>query len=316
MKPLALRPLGLGEIVDRALTLYLRNFATLTGTVLVVIFIPMSIGQFFLLDAQSGEFQTFFRILQHPGAAPPATPLADMISFPELMLGYLTLFFTAVLGLFANNAVAVNVAAVYTGRVPSVSAGLRATFRRWGALLGLFFLGLLIALSAYVLLFAMLFAGIFGIVGAAAALPAAMRSWPMITLLVLCGIVLFLAVVAIALLLVLAFTFAGYAVVIEGRSVIDAIGSGLSRVFNRKEWGRALVVLIVALLIGLGVSMVSGTVELLLLFVPGTQSIVAILSAIVAVAAAAVQTVFYAVYYYDVRIRREGFDLEMALQRL
>jgi hypothetical protein len=311
-----LRPLGIGEIIDRAVTLYLRNFVPLTATVLVVVFIPFSAGEYFLLDAQSGEFHAIFGILQHPGTQPTPEALQEMVSYPELFLGYLMIVATAVLGLFANNAVAVNVAAVYAGRAPDVTGSLRVTFRRWASLLGLLCLAFLIALSAYAILILVIVAGVVGVGGTAAAFPGALRSPLVVTILILLSVALFVAAVVAAALLILTFTFAGYAIVIEKKGVIEAVGSGFARIFNRNEWGRAVLILVVAFFIGVGISMVSGIGEMLLFFVPGGQIVAAMLSALVGVVSAAVQTVFYAVYYYDVRIRREGFDLEMALQRL
>jgi hypothetical protein len=315
---LMLRPLGIGEIIDRAITLYLRNFVPFTATVLIVVFVPLAVGEFFVVDSESGYWHTIFQILRHPGTPPPTTPggFGGMISYPEFFLGYLTLVVGLVLGLFANNAVAVNVAAIYTGRKPNVTASLGVVFRRWTSLLGLLFLGFFAALGAYLIVVALTVLGVFGVGGVAAAFPGAARSPFAITLLVLFIIAAVLAVCALAMLCVLAFTFAGYAIVIEGKSLTEAIGSGFARLFNRKEWGRAVVVLLVALFIAGAISTLTGFAELLLFLVPGGQLVIAMLSAIVGVISGAIQTVFCAVYYYDVRIRREGFDLDMALQRL
>ena len=311
-----LRPLGIGEIIDRAITLYVRNFVPFTATVLIVVFVPLVIGEYFLADSESGQWRAILQMIQHPGAT-PMTPVAmeGAVSYPELFLGYLILVIGFVLGLFANNAVAVNVAAVYTGREPNVSASLGVAFRRWASLLGLLCLGFLVAFGAYLIVIVLVIMGALGVGGIAAAFPGT-RSPLAITLLVLFDIVALLALCAVALLCVLAFTFAGYAIVIEGKGLTEAIGSGFARLFNRKEWGRAIVVLLVALLLGTAISMVSAIVEVLLFFVPGGQFGIAIVSGLVGVVSATVQTVFCAVYYYDVRIRREGFDLDMALQRL
>jgi len=132
----------------------------------------------------------------------------------------------------------------------------------------------------------------------------------------LIALAVLVVLLVVACLLVLAFAFAGYAIVIEERGVIDAIGSGFERIFSRREWGKATLIVIVASLIAFGVSIFSSFGQAVLFFIPGAALFVALWSTIFAVVSTVVQTVFYAVYYYDVRIRREGLDLEVALGRL
>ena len=66
-----LRPLGFGEIFDRAITLYVRNFLPFFAIVLVLI-VPLGIVQYSLDSSQSAQsyaaIDTLMRVLQHPGA--------------------------------------------------------------------------------------------------------------------------------------------------------------------------------------------------------------------------------------------------------
>ncbi len=251
----------------------------------------------------------------HPGSATSQslTGITSAISYPELFLGYVMLFIAFVLGIFANNAVAVNIAAIYTGRRPSVGGSLGAAFRHAGGLIQLILWGLLIAIGAYALLVVLGILGVFGI--RAMVLSSGSSPWFAVIIIII-GACIVLAIIGLACLLALALTFAGYAIVIENRGVMQALASGFERIFNGREWGKALLIVIVAALIALGISMFSGLGYMLTFLAPGLQAAGAIWVTCLGIVSGVVQTVFYAVYYYDVRIRREGYDLEAALARL
>ncbi len=312
--PVFLRPLGVGEIIDRALTLYVRNFIVFTGTVLAVIFIPIGIGQYLLLGDQSSELQAILQTFQHPNTPPPTLFNANA-SLPQLFSGF-ALFFIALLLLpFAVNAVAINTAAIYREKRPSIMYALAATFRRTGPLVGLIALEVLIVIGAYLGIVLLVMAGTFGVLASVGG-NAGNLGLPGVLLLILIGAVLLIALFVLLLLFVISLAFAGYAVVIEQMGAVEALGSGFRRIFNRKEWGKATLIGIVAMLLGIGVSGLSSFVGLMLAFVPGSHVLGAIWSTLISGISYAVQTVFYAVYYFDVRVRREGLDLEVALGRL
>ena len=309
--PVLLRPLGVGEIIDRALTLYVRNFVVFTATVLAVIFIPIGIAQYLLLGNEFGELQAFLQVMQHPNAPPP-TLLNANASAQEVVVGLAMLLLFMLLLPFANNAVAINTAAIYRGRRPSIWYALGATFRRAGPLIALLLLEALIGMGAY-LVFGILFAaGAFAAVAGAGGNAGAFAVIPIVVV----GIVVLLAFFVLAVLFVIALTFAGYAVVIERNGAVEALSSGFARVFNRREWSKAVLIGLVAMMLGLGVSAFSSLGGFALAFIPGSHVLETIWSTLVDAVSAAIQTVFYAVYYFDVRVRREGLDLEEALGRL
>lgn len=312
--PVLLRPLGVGEIIDRALTLYVRNFIVFTGTVLAVIFIPVGIGDYLLLGNQGSELQAVIQTIQHPNAPPPLLLNANA-SVPELAGGVIMLLIAALLLPFAINAVAINTAAIYRDTRPSILHALAATFRRTGPLIGLIALEILIAIGIYIGLIVLVAAGTFGVIASVGG-NAANLGWLGVLLLVVLGIVLFVALFVLLLLFVIALSFAGYAVVIEHMGAVEALGSGFRRIFNRREWGKAALVGFVAMLLGIGVSSISSFVGFGIAFVPGSHLLGTTWNTLVYAASYALQTVFYAVYYYDVRIRQEGLDLEVALGRL
>src|SRR5262249_2011660 len=150
---------------------------------------------------------------------------------------------------FALNAIAIGIGRLYRGKPVDFAACYKASLQRWPAVVGLLFieLGLILAwyfsfviLSVLSLFCAVAFARVAAALG------------------ILIGVVLFVVIVAALLSiapLVVALTFSMYAIVIEERPVLAAVGIGFSRVFNKKEIWRALLFSIAAGAIMMGASM-------------------------------------------------------------
>src|SRR5580704_12143566 len=68
-RAMELRPLGFGEIFDRAVTLYIKNFVPFAAIVLVLI-VPLGIFQYVLDASAQPSFDAILQALQHPGRAP------------------------------------------------------------------------------------------------------------------------------------------------------------------------------------------------------------------------------------------------------
>jgi hypothetical protein len=97
--------------------------------------------------------------------------------------------------------------------------------------------------------------------------------------------------------------------------VLESLSLGLARIFNRTEFWRALLFAVAAGATVFGGSMMFGILAIAAAFahLPGLQAIIEALARAVITPFA---VVLLAVYYFDVRIRREGFDLEASLERL
>src|SRR5579863_9849564 len=103
-----LRPLGFGEIFDRAITLYIRNFIPFAAIVGVLI-LPSAVLGYLLDRAQQPEFDAFWHALQHPGA--PVDPVPSAFGSPAFLLAlFALLLLTYAVWPFALNAVGVGVA--------------------------------------------------------------------------------------------------------------------------------------------------------------------------------------------------------------
>ncbi|MBV8490882.1 MAG: hypothetical protein JO199_10175 [Candidatus Eremiobacteraeota bacterium] len=305
-----LRPLGFGEIFDRAITLYVRNFIPFAGIVSVVI-VPLAILQYFYDRSVGPQFDEMFKIISHPNAPVPAHAVTPSILSSPLA----TLLFLAVVAIvwliwpFALNACAVGIARLYRNRPVEFGACYRASLRRWGPVIGL--------LVMEVLVFIMWYVG-FVILIVAMILFATLVARGSIAAGIIVGI--FAVVVVLASLLLLAplfvaLTFAMNAIVIEEKTVFNALGSGFRRVFNRHEIWRSMLFSISALLVLMTGSSLVGVLALAAVYFH-QYAIEVVLTSIFRAAFTPFSIVLLAVYYFDVRIRHEGFDLEASLDRL
>lgn len=304
-----LRPLGFGEIFDRAITLYVRNFIPFAGIVSIVI-VPLAVVQYFLDASSAPSWDAMMQILTHPGApAPTKMPPTIFDSPGSLALVFVAVAVTWMIWPFALNACAIGVARLYRGRPVEFSACYKTSLRRWPQVIGLlmvdafvfivWYLTLVIAvmvviLLAFVLVRASAAAGVIGGVFAI--------------------LVMLMALLTLAPLFV-ALTFSMNSVVIEERPVFESVGLGFSRIFNRKEFWRSILFSIAAFAVMMGASMVTGVITVIAMMFHQVWLEVIVSSATRA-AVAPFSIVLLAIYYFDVRIRREGFDLEAGLDQL
>ncbi|MEO6835188.1 MAG: hypothetical protein ABI231_04700 [Candidatus Tumulicola sp.] len=302
-----LRPLGFGEIFDRAITLYVRNFRPFFAIVLVLI-VPLAVVQYVLDSSQATQIDAVLRVIQHPGSKLP--PTAALFGSPgEIITLVLVAVLFYALWPFALDAVAVGVARLYRGRPVEFGTCYRAVLPRWTAILGTLAIQAAIFIIWYVAFLAIVFLSI--LIAAVFA-----RAWLPLGIAGFAGafVVDLAALLALAPLFI-ALTFAMNAVVIENRGPVAAIASGFRRVFTRQEFWRALLfsLAVVAILFGSSV-VVAALVWVALWF--HLIALEVILGSLMRAAFAPFSIVLIAVYYFDVRIRREGFDLESELARI
>jgi hypothetical protein len=299
--------LGFGEIFDRAITLYLKNFKPFIAIVLVVL-VPYAFVQYVLDAQQTTQFQALFFVFQHPHDPLPAsltTPQSPAQIF--LYLGIAVAFYG--IWIVTVAAVSVGVARLYRGRPVEFRACYRVALARWPAMLGVLFWAIVVLALWYL---AVLAVAVLTFVIAALLSKAS----------VILGVVLFIAAIvatfaafASALPLFVALTCAMYAVPIERLGPLRALASGFSRVFSKSEFWRATLFALAALAAAFAGSAIVGIVTAILIFEHWLIPAV-VLSTLMNAAIAPFSIVLLAVYYFDVRIRREGYDLETELERV
>ena len=302
-----LRALSIGEIFDRAVTIFVRNFVVFTAMVFTLL-APYAVVQYFFIPADQNSFASILAQMQHP----TTSQTQAQVSMAPGALAAL-IFFTMIFLLlvpFVNNAVAVGVAELYNGRAPQYGASFKAVLRRSLPLFGTALLSGLIIGAVYMgVLMALVIVVVIGVALVKVLLPLA------IVMFVLAAIGV-LALIVVLMMLLLVYAFATYATSLEGASVTEAIASAFRRVLNRHEFRKALLMALAYLALQLGVLMVSSTVTVLVSLLLKNYAVQLAVTAIFSAVLTAFLTILVAVYYYDVRTRSEGLDLEVDLGRL
>jgi hypothetical protein len=289
-----LRPRGIGELLDAAFTLYRRNFLLLVS-IAAVVQVPFAILQLVVYRAADigGRLNNVQSISNNLGS-----PLSqDQASQLNTDAGAFAIYFGIVLVVQYFIVYPLSLAATthavsnrYLDQPATVGGSYRAAFTMWRSLIALvLLLGLAIGGGIAVALVLGVLTGAVAVTG-----------------------LLFIVVMAFAIVVLVRTTVAAQSIVIErvsGRGGIRRSWA-LTRGFFWRIVGIMVLLLIlqsiVGLLVGLPVlAAASG------LSVDARQMIQQAVSAVSAVFVAPVTLVTLTLLYYDLRIRREGFDIEM-----
>ncbi|HEX2078149.1 MAG TPA: hypothetical protein VHG08_10585 [Longimicrobium sp.] len=289
-----LRPLGSGEILDGAFTLYRRNFPLFLATA--------GIPSVVLLAA--------FRLLGRGLVAAMAGGDPGALAAAALGGGFVVMVVSVGSALVMWNALTHQAAQAYTGRPASIADGLRVGMRRALPLLGstlIAFLGLMLA-AVGVSVVLMIVLLVFSVLGAAGAVVGALLTF-------LAWVAVFLAAFGVLFAVT-------PAIVVEGAGPLEAVERSFA--LSRDALGRVVGVLLVALLItylpSVAVDWLTGGFAQLMnpsvMPTPGTLMTRQLLS----IAVAAITTPFLVavivLLYFDRRVRTEALDVQMMADRL
>ncbi len=307
-----MRPLGLGEILDRAVTLCVRHFV-IFALIWVVFALPLAVFQFLGTQDQSKIFGALAEILRQSNAGKSADPsaISAALQGSPVLNGWTAAYFLSFLFVspLATAALVTAAATLYLGGRLDFGAAYRVALSRYLHLLGY---NLMWLLGAAILYLAIVFAGVilaFGFIGLASALKAAG-----VAIAVIFGIIFGLAIVCFALIVLVAYNVGFYVCVIERRSFVEAFAAGIQRVFNRVGFVRALFVGLAYLAIGIGVWILSLAGQGLLYGLLRSHILGTAFGTLVSVAIAAFLTAFLTIFYFDLRVREEGLDLLLAAE--
>jgi hypothetical protein len=304
-----LRPLGFGEIFDRAVTLYIRNIVPFVGIVMVLI-LPLSVLQYVLDRSSQPQLDLMIKVLQNPDHAKVGHVPTILDSPATVAVLGILLFITYLFWPFALNAVAVGVARLYRNRQVEFRACYEAVLSRWPQIIALLFVQFFAFLAWYIAVLVIVVA-IVVIVIAVGAASSAFAFWFGF----FAGLAGFIVMAPLLAPLTVSLVFAMYSAVIEECGVGESLQRGFARVFNRTEFWRALLFSIAAGGVVLGGSMMLGMLGLVAAFAH-QPALEAIIESLARATLAPFGVVLLAIYYFDVRIRREAFDLETSLDRL
>ena len=301
-----LRPLGAGELLDRAVTLFVRDFVPIVVVIAVVI-VPIFIFQAVVAPKAGHVFTDIGRVFSSMGNKGATESAAAAISRDSGSNGLTFLLFavSSVGRLLMWSAIIALVAAAYGGSRITFGQAYRIGVQRWlpQLVVGLTFvvIGLVTIIPlviAYVLLVVLI-----GVLAAVNQPIAAAVVGVTGGLIVLAGFAVVLSWVFMI------YELASVAVVTETPNPIEAVGTalrrGLARGMRRRTIVGGLVVFVVSEVGALPLVAVAATVtalthvDVLYFAILGVGTV--LLEGIVAA--------FVVVYAVDVRVRREGFDI-------
>jgi hypothetical protein len=305
-----LHPMGVGQILDRTFRLLRERF----WLFLVIMLIPLAVaaGLGVILGLVSAGMG-----LMGASTGPPMGATFGIGMFFFFLVSLVLLF---VLQVWAQGALISAVSETYLGHQTTVSASYKAMLPRLAKLiLTLLLMAVLIALAV----------GVFGALGAVIILPLLgqlLGSLGLIGLIVMSSVGALFFIVP-GLLLFLNWLLADKVVVLEGlggwaalkrsRELMTALTeSG----FWKKPKVKAGLILLVAFLIGMAILLLFQIPQLILQFlIPENLLALTLIQALYIVGnslATAFAGMAIILYYYDIRIRKEGFDLKMMAEKL
>jgi hypothetical protein len=131
---------------------------------------------------------------------------------------------------------------------------------------------------------------------------------------ILIGTVFVLALFAAFILAYLAWLVSSVTTVVERAGPIEAFSRGIARVFDRPNLGRSLLIGLALFAVLFGLAIVGLAGDGLILGLTQSRVISAAYHIIVGILGGVFLYTFATVFYYDLRVRHEGLDLQLAAQ--
>jgi len=309
--PPDLRPLGIGEILDRAVTLFVRRFAVLI-LILAVVTIPVAILQYASAPATGDMIADFQRVL----TLPPGHPEEQRAIMREISAKNHVGGFAAALGLISvilsilsTTACVIAVAQAYAGKLPSVREVYREALRRWVAQLvaGVAFIGFALVVTIVLAIVIFLVALAVGALAVVSRVAATIVGVPV-------GLVGVLALFGTIAGLYFAAWMTFVSIALEEANPIRGIANGIRRTLSPAIFWRSALVATIVFFVSLIGSLVLLSIALGLSALTHLTALYPVIAVIGGVALNGLLTTFIVIYAIDVRVRREGYDLAVAAQ--
>jgi hypothetical protein len=300
---LDLRPLTLPELLDRSFSTYKQHLWLFVG----IMAMPAAIAMLYGIAMQLLQFSA--GVGATPGKAPSPEQILRFIG-PAIVgvFVFLAVYMSAYA--FALGATTIAVAHIYNQQAVTVGRAYREVRRHGWRLILLLVFGSLRLLG--IVLGIMI---VFGIVGALSALISPILS----------GLVVVVAFVGSAAATIYVMTRYGVAVpavVLEGRTAGQALGRSVELTEDHR--GRVFLLLLCAIVITYATAVLFQAPFMVGAFVagPGTTTALvftltgAVLGALGGMFSGPLMIIGLSMIYYDLRIRKEGLDLQMMLEAL
>jgi len=301
-----LRPLSLGEQLDRTVTLCVRN-APVFLLIYLAIGVPITVFQIYGTDDQSRAFNAVLEMLRTQ-KTPDPKDLAGLGApvFNGFTVALLCLY--AVVDPLVQAALIFAASRIYLGSQATFASAYREGVRFWLPIIGLKVLYVVVGVVF------LIFVILIGVAGAlAAGLLTAASHWLGILFGIVGGGIFLIAVVFAFLLSAVALNLSYFTCVVERIGFFSAFARGIERAFSSANVGRSLVAALAVGAVYLGITLVTMAGVAVIYGFLRSNILGAAFTTLMQVGTAIFITVFFSVFYFDMRLRREGFDLQQEI---
>lgn len=296
-----LRPLDFAGIFNRAIALYSRYFLSLVALAVVMV-APVAALEYVIDLREQPQIDASIELLQHPDRL--RTEHVPALSPDAMGMTVALVLFSYVMLSFAVATIGVAVAHLYRGEPPSFRTCYTAVIARWPAIVALVAAAMVVLAVSYVA--AVIVAALPVVAVTAFAKTLLPLVLPLAISVMLFGIAFVLLMLGVTIALSI------YGVVVEGYGATASLRLTAARVLNRAEFGRALLFgMAVGAIVSVAFAFVDTTALLALSRWPVAYVTV---DACVRTLVVPFIALVLAVYYFDVRLRREVFGLNVGAE--
>ncbi len=298
------RPLSLGEVLDRAVTVAVRAFAQL-ATVFAIALVPLAIAGAF---GNNGTAQLVDRMqsLGKLGALTPGALAAIFRAQPVNAADIAQYAFVFLLLPIVFTAAIVIISARFDDAASDTRAALVRGLRRMPSALALLVVWAVLVFAVFV---AVTF--VFVLIGAALTVPLRSGGIALIAIASILGILAFLFFLALGALAFMLVSVAYCAVALETANPFTATGRSFSRIFRGREFVRAAFAGLAFLVASFVLSLIATGIAGLLFALLHVKVLLIAIELAAGIVSYLAQATFITIYYRDVRLRREGGDLRV-----
>jgi hypothetical protein len=301
-----LRPLGAGEILDRAVTLFVRRFVPIVA-VLAIAIVPLMLSEALIAPGSARMFTDLGRVLMSTRGGADSAAAAAALTRDQAGMGQyaIVVLLSLVVRLLMWSAILSVASAAYAGTTTPYGTAYRLALRCWpGQVVVAVTFGIIasVLFVPVVIAYAIALAGVFGLIALHADVIA-----------LIFGIVAAIAVLGGLLLLgawvYMTYQLASAAVVIESMNPIAAVTAALRRSFARQTWWRTVVAGLIVLTVTQGAALMFAALGILVATLAHVAQLSFVILGVGTIVVEGVLAVFVVVFSTDVRVRREGLDL-------
>lgn len=301
-----LRPLGAGELLDRAVTLFVRRFLPIV-VVLAVVIAPLMLLEAMIAPGSARVYTDLGRIVTAGGNGSASRAAIAALSRDSTTASQtvVIMLLTFAVRLLMWSAIVAYVAAAYAGTTLSLAAVYRTAVRCWPAQLVVALAFLVMSTIASIPLFMAYLVGVVAVVALVSLKIEAMA----VVLGIAVALIVFGGFALVGSWIYMSYQLATVAVVTEGANPIAAVTASLRRTFTRQTWWRTVVAGLIVLAVAEGGALPMIALAGILSALTHAGALFYAIAGAGTILLDGLVASFVVIYATDVRVRREGLDL-------